>query len=387
MKIIYLVPSLENAGGIEKILVQKANYLVRFFGFDITIVTFRQREKKIFFSLDNRIKVFHLKAVYPDDYQNRSLLKKLVPFFKVRFYLKKEIENILFSDKYDFCISFLMDEITFLPKIKDGSIKVGECHGMLNEIKYWCDHSERLKNKFVWYLRFLKYNYFANKFDKLIFLTEIERKMLLFNNRKDLLVIPNFIKYDEYENINNCESKKVINVGSLVPLKGHERLIQAWAEVIAEFPDWQLNIYGDGPEKEKLFDLIFKLNLIDNVKIYEPIKNLEEVYSQYAFTVIASKYEGFTMVALESLSKGIPVVAFRVYSGLIALFQNDFGGILVKDNDVHGYANQLKEMIGNEFLRKQKSIQAKELIKEYSENVVMNKWLCFFYKNKRRLLK
>lgn len=385
MKIIYLVPSLEKAGGIEKILVQKANYLVKFFGFDITIVTFRQREEKIFFSLDERIKVFHLKARYPEDYHTNSLFKRIIPFFKVKSYLKKEIENILFSKKYDYCISFLMDEITFLPKIKDGSIKVGECHGMLNEINFWCNNSERLGNKFVWYFRFLKYNYFSNKFDKLIFLTEIERKMFLFKNKKDLFIIPNFIKYDGFEKNYDIKSKKIINVGSLVPLKGHERLIQAWKEVVADHPDWQLNIYGDGPEKEKLISLIVKLNLINNVKIYKPIKNLEEIYSQYAFTVIASKYEGFTMVALESLSKGIPIVAFRVYSGLIALFQNDFGGILVKDNDVHAYANQLKKMINNESLRKKKSDQAKELIKEYSEEIVMNKWFCFFYENKREI--
>jgi glycosyltransferase involved in cell wall biosynthesis len=101
----------------------------------------------------------------------------------------------------------------------------------------------------------------------------------------------------------------LISVGRLVPLKGHDLVIQA----LPELPGWHLAIVGDG-DSASLKDLAQRLGVADRVFLVGPVAqaDLPTYYSAADALVLASESEGMPNVVLEALACGTPVIATRV---------------------------------------------------------------------------
>ena len=112
MRITYIIESLSNSGGMERVVTQKANWLVNKTNYKITIITFAQKiNENDFFTLDenvNRIKWY---------WENSDKL-----------HLLKKLEKWLMNNPQDICISTYGREFNILHKIKDGSKKIVEFH-------------------------------------------------------------------------------------------------------------------------------------------------------------------------------------------------------------------------------------------------------------------
>lgn len=89
-------------------------------------------------------------------------------------------------------------------------------------------------------------------------------------------------------------------------------LIQAFAEISPQNPDYQLIIYGEGPLRQELESLISNLHL-DN-KIFLPgfKKNIHELISDAEIFVLPSDYEGLSNALLEAMCMGIPCISTNV---------------------------------------------------------------------------
>ncbi len=131
-------------------------------------------------------------------------------------------------------------------------------------------------------------------------------------NRNKIEEIPPAIDTHLIENISpsNIQSD-VIFVGRLLEHKNVDFLIKSIAAVCKTLPTAQCIIVGEGPEKEKLTELVHNLNLTKHISFLGTIESHEEVLSLMKSSkvfVLPSTREGFGLVAIEAMACGIPVI-------------------------------------------------------------------------------
>lgn len=371
MKILYCINSLKNPGGMERVLINKANYFVKNYNYDISVLTTNQNNQKIFYeNIDSRIKFYDLGINYDLDY-NKGFIARIVPFLKKQRLHKKKLKEFLIKNRFDIVVSLGCEDTYFLTDIKDGSKKIREVHfnkeyrkivvasfkkNFLYKLKSYTD-TWREKNK-------------IKKYDEFIVLTDEDKK--LWNDSK-IKVIPNSLNYIS-EDTSNLENKKAISVGRLDSQKGYDILIKVWKKVIEKFPDWSLEIYGDGIDKEKLELQIQENKLKNNLFLKGTVKDLKDKYLDSSIYIMSSRYEGLPMVLLEAMSYGLPIISFDCKCGPKDIIEEGKNGYLCKAYDIDEMAEKIKKLIYNKEKRKKMGKIAKEISLNYSEYKIMKKW-------------
>src|SRR5690606_38215023 len=138
-------------------------------------------------------------------------------------------------------------------KIKDGSKKILEIHfSRYKRIQYGRVGIWKIIDK-VQSKRDLRT---VKKFDKFIVLTKEDQGY--WGDLKNIGVIPNANSFSS-KVVSDLNQKQVLAVGRLDYQKGFDDLIRIWSKVSIKFPDWKLNIYGNGPLKEEFIALISSL--------------------------------------------------------------------------------------------------------------------------------
>ncbi len=84
------------------------------------------------------------------------------------------------------------------------------------------------------------------------------------------------------------KEKQIVSAGRLMPQKNQKMLIEAFSEIRNEYPDYRLVIYGEGPFRKELEDLISDLGLNDSVSLPGNTRNLFEQISKAEFFVLSS---------------------------------------------------------------------------------------------------
>lgn len=123
------------------------------------------------------------------------------------------------------------------------------------------------------------------------------------------------------------DSKVIITVGSLIPLKGYHVLLDAMPAIVREMPQTHLYVVGEGPYRSYLEQKIRHLSLHQHVTLVGecPNRELKTWYSASDVLCLASSKEGWPNVVMESLACGTPVVATRVYGVSEILTSSDVG--------------------------------------------------------------
>jgi len=169
------------------------------------------------------------------------------------------------------------------------------------------------------------------------------------------------------------ESKdSIVSVGRLVPWKGFEVLIEAFADLQKEFNNLHLDIIGDGPQKNVLEDLVQKLNLKQNINISGRMNHNEllEKLSE-SILVLNSGYEGLSHLILEAMSVGSPVIASNV-GGNPELITHDENGILVEYNNKEQIKGAIKKILDNDQLQQKFINNSKERLKDFTFEKMIN---------------
>lgn len=370
MKILYCIAGTCHAGGMERVLTNKANYLVAH-GMDVVIVTTDQRGLPPFFELDPRIRCIDLHVNYEEN-NGKSFLNKLVHYPLKQYKHKRRLKQLLFREHPDVTISMFCNDAHFIPGIKDGSAKLLEIHfSKFKRMQYGRKGLWRLAD---WW-RSKQDEKTVQRFDKFIVLTEEDRGY--WGALSNIRVIPNALTFSTSQ-VSSLENKKVVAIGRYTHQKGFERLIDAWNILAPQFPDWKLEIVGDGEERSSLQRQIQLYGLEQQIALVSPTRNIERVYQEASLFVLSSRYEGLPMVLLEAQAFGLPVVSFTCKCGPKDIVEEGVTGYLVEEGDIQGLARQMAVLMGNESLRKQMGRKAKEASFRYSEETVMKQWLDMF---------
>ena len=374
MKIIYIYSSFTVAGGADRVVIEKANYLAEH-GYDVTIVTDSQQKRKPFFPLSKKVKLHDLAIDFEQEYKYKPIIRIFIYFNLMKKY-KKILNDYLNKEKADIVITTLGRNMDFLTELNDGSIKIGESH----IAKPYIRNLHLLEGKgFVYRIiaRFWmnKITKNCSKLDALVLLTEEDQKK--WNTIAKTQIIPNALPF--YPSVSStCKNKQAIFVGRMDEQKGYEYLIQTWTLIHAKHPDWTLNIFGDGEKKKEIIHLISKHSLGHSVKINEPTTNIEQQYLENSICILSSRFEGFGMVLLEAMACGVPCVAFNCPYGPSDIIHHGIDGYLVEHLNCQDLAIRINNLIENEDLRQKMGKAAKHNIQRYSKDTIMKKWTDLF---------
>jgi glycosyltransferase involved in cell wall biosynthesis len=169
--------------------------------------------------------------------------------------------------------------------------------------------------------------------------------------------------------------KRLISVGRLHMLKQYDLLIVTFASLADEFADWDLWIWGEGPERGKLEAKIAQLHMRE--RIFLPGKTTTpwiEMARAEAF-VLSSRYEGLPMALMEGMALGLPAVAFDCRSGPRVLTRDGKDGLLVPPGDARAMEQALRRLLSDELLRAELGRKAALSIRErYSVRAVLHIW-------------
>jgi glycosyltransferase involved in cell wall biosynthesis len=134
-------------------------------------------------------------------------------------------------------------------------------------------------------------------------------------------------------------SRIMVSVGALIGRKGHDRTIAC----LAQLPDWQLLIAGEGPERARLEALATRLGAAGRVRLLgsRPHETLAQLYSAADISVLASSREGWANVLLESMACGTPVIASPI-PGNPEVVQSPAAGLIARENTPGGLAEAIR---------------------------------------------
>lgn len=370
MKIAYCIAGTCHSGGMERVLANKANYLAEH-GYEVMIVTTDQRGEAPFFSLDERIKCYDLGINYEEN-NGGSFLNKLIHYPGKQLRHCKRLTALLKREKPDITISMFCNDVSFMPDIKDGSKKVLEIHfSKFKRIQYGRKGLWKLADK--WFSR--QDEKWVRRFDKFVVLTEEDRTY--WGDIGNITVIPNARTFTP-DHMADMESRKVIAVGRYTFQKGFDRLVEAWRLVVSEFPDWKLEIIGDGEDRNLLKSMIERYGLEDSLSLVPTNSEIEKHYLDSSVYVMTSRYEGLPMVLLEAQAFGLPIVSFRCKCGPADVVEDGRTGFLVAEGDVESFAMQLKKVMADVVLRRKMSENALVASQRFSVDPVMTRWVELF---------
>ena len=367
MKIAYCIRSLKGAGGMERVLANKANYLAEKLGYEVIIITLDEPDYTPFFEFSPRIRRCGLGVKYIDSKQKSPLFSPWVTLANKRKH-RKALEQLLCQLRVDIVVSMFDTEARFLWKIKDGSKKVLEIH-----FSQWGrKRMNRSRSGYgVDYLKNLYDNWVVGKYDAFVVLTEEDRR--LWKHARNISVIYNACTLTVHEPA-VLENKQVVAVGRLTEQKGFDWLISIWKIVSEAYPDWRLVIVGEGEQKAMLEEEIRSRNLRERVEIRPFTRAIVPVYLESSVYVMTSRYEGFPMVLIEAMACGLPVVSFACPSGPTEIIREGKNGFLVPVGDCGLFAERICQLIGDCRLRAQMGKEAILDSDRFTEDQIMEKW-------------
>lgn len=147
-----------------------------------------------------------------------------------------------------------------------------------------------------------------------------------------------------------------------------------WKIVSKYRPDWKLELYGTGPLKNELYELIQSEGLDNTFLLMGTTNNIMKELSTASICVMTSKYEGFPMTLLEALSAGVPCISYNCDSGPSEIIINGEDGVIIAPGDINQFAEHLLEIMNNNYLRRKMGTKARENIKRYNWDEIISLW-------------
>lgn len=364
MKIIYIHKHFVK-GGIERIITDKMNWLGDH-DHEIILVTLSQKDIELPFELDN-VRHIDLNIDFPPHDLNK--IAKAISYVRINRLLKQKLKDLISNENPDIIVSLMSTELPLLSRMNIRAKKIVEYHGS----NFTFDGSKGIKA--------LKDRYFTAKlkrqisrFDKLVILNQSETK---FWKKTNCIAIPNFCTFKSDIN-SSLDNRHAIAVGRLSEEKNQESMLRIWQKVHPIYPEWILDIYGDGPCREHLMEYAKTLNISNSIVFHGNSDRIKDEYLKSDFLLNTSYSEGFCLTNIEAIECGLPVISYLNSPSVRDVIADGQNGFIIPQNNEILFAERIKELISNEKLRHSMGQKSKEMSKIFNKEAIMMEWVNLF---------
>lgn len=169
------------------------------------------------------------------------------------------------------------------------------------------------------------------------------------------------------------KKKEIIYVGRLDNRsKKVGRLIKVWSKVGKKYPDWNLTIVGDGPDRNQL-EVLKKKYQVGNLT-FEGFQSPIEYYKRASIICMTSSFEGFPMVLIEAMQFGCVPIAFDSFEAIHDVIIPEKTGELVKPFKIKDYINKLSNLIDDDTKRTTMSDAASMYVARFDVKTIADRW-------------
>lgn len=220
----------------------------------------------------------------------------------------------------------------------------------------------------------------ARNADRIIVLTEFDRQLWQRKYKPNAKIthIPNALNTVSDKLLSQARPADrepvILASGRLCHQKGFDQLLHAWHKACDDFPSWTLRIIGDGPDKASLQQLCRHLQLDERVEWGGFQSDVAREYRRAGFFCLSSRFEGFGLVVIEAMAAGLPVVAFDCDAGPGEIVDHGETGLLIRDGDIEGMAEALKQAMADAQWRKTASILGQHRVRRFSWAQIAPLW-------------
>jgi glycosyltransferase involved in cell wall biosynthesis len=172
----------------------------------------------------------------------------------------------------------------------------------------------------------------------------------------------------------DLSARRIFAAGRYTPQKGYDMLLRAFAPVAERHPEWELKIFGRGKREQELRALVAELGLEERVELAGPTDDVPGEMARASVYALSSRFEGFPLVLVEAMSKGMACVAFACPTGPADIIEDRRNGLLVPARDVDGFSAALEAMISDEDLRRRCGAAALDTARDYTMAAIGPKW-------------
>jgi glycosyltransferase involved in cell wall biosynthesis len=349
MKIL-TVGYLHGNGGAERQITLLANNMAQK-GHDVHFVILA--ESNIRYSINENVKVYNLSKEESGNglvriIKRYNALKKTTKLIKpdvsIHYWLQSAYFSVLFSRKY-------RGKVIYSER---GDPYDKEFHGILGVLRWLADF----------------------KIDGFVFQSEGARDFFSSKIKQRSIVIHNSVNVPTEKYLKPViRDKRIVNVGRLHPQKNQKLLIDAFAKVSSEFPDYKLEIYGDGDLQNDLQKQINEYGLEEKVAIYPSRKDLWGCIYSASLFVLSSDYEGIPNALLEAMALGLPCISTDCRpGGARTLIEDGKNGFIVPVANVECLSEKMSYVLSHETVADSIAEQARKIAESHTEKVVFDRW-------------
>lgn len=344
MKIIFIIPNM-TGGGTERVISLLSDEYVRR-GFDVAIMQFAGYEHA--YPLNDKVEDF---SVAPKSNGNPFvMIRRLIA---MRRYFRENPDSYIFA----FCVM--------------GAVfSVMTTWGMKRPILVAERNSPDSCN--VKALR----NWAYRRAGRITFQTEDGISYFPKEIAGKAVVIPNPVDADMPKPYTGSRSHRVVTAGRLHKQKNHALLLEAFADFVKKFPDYELHIYGEGELEGRLKEQAARLQIGSRVVWHGFCPDVREQIKDAAMFVLSSDYEGISNSMLEALSMGIPTISTDCPIGGARIYiAPEESGLLVPVGDKAAMSEAMCRIASDGELAKRLSAGAVRIRENYSVAKIADKFL------------
>lgn len=337
MRVLQVVPSLIK-GGAERLALNIADELEKL-GHEVLVASLRD---------DNRYPELNTDKVRV---VNSSVYYSAFGSDQIRI---EEFEALIDNFKPNIIHSHLLDsELVSRHNPTNGIAYITHWHGcpsLTNPVPF----AEKFSKEYVWKWNtkrklLTKYQMSNTHF---LCISKFIQNYVVENlgvKNEQTTVIHNAIDLGRFKPL-NLEKKtgfRLVSIGSLQRNKNHQFLFRVVRKLLDDgLADVYLDVYGEGPEKGRLQQVIERLNLQENVTLHGIVSDPEAQINQAHLLVHSAWHEPFGLIFIEAMACGIPVVSFNT-GGPAEMIDDSKTGYLVEKDDLNGFVNRIKQFYQN----------------------------------------
>lgn len=374
MRILIIHRSFALVGGAERVITDKANYLAKA-GHLLMLVSYEQGTHPLPYELHSSVQYKDLDCRF-FTLSRYSMLMHLYHFYRLKRKFRQNLrivirefnpDVVILASDWQTLMGAVIDSVSPIPVI-------AEFHNTYDYVMRKVGVSEGwLKSKIIqlYYRQTIKD---LKKCAQLVVLTESDARGWR-QHFKNVTVVPNPVTlYPDIIDDVPKDPGRIIFVGRFNHEKRIDRLITAFSMISDKYPDWHVDIFGDGNEKENLIRQIAELKLESRVIIHEPTKAIYDEYKRSEMLVLCSEHEASPLVLVEAMACGVPCVSMDCPNGPRDIIKDGVTGLLAKDGDVEDLSAKIDWLIAHDDERKEMGREARIYASTRQLSVVMEKW-------------